>query len=193
MKRTLSFTFVPLDLRKILTCVAEDLVGYYFVNNNLNTSLCFSIYIYSDPTLEDGECKFIEHEDEHRVFLCSNQYDMLFHISDEVLQTRADEMPSIDFPYDGYRARCKFNHDSIECEEDYILWSVVLKDWDFDRACYFGPDVRCCPFAQNLPKDQLKWKGVAGMCKSHLCKDEDCERRIFCMTHDAEHEEIHKL
>lgn len=182
MKRTLSSTFVPLDLRKILACVAADLVGYYFENNNLNNVDSFAVYIYSDPTLEDGECRFIEHEDEHRVFLCSNQYEMLSRISEDVLKTRTDEQDAINFPYGYNRARCKFNHDTIEREKDYIHWSIVLKSWDFDRACYFG--LGHCFETDKIPKEDLKYqKGEEFQCRGERCKE--CRRVYRCELHPS--------
>lgn len=187
MKRTLSSTFVPLDLRKILTSVAEDLVGLHFRNNNLEDVKAwgFNINIYSDPTLEDGECRFVEHKDEHRVFLCSNQYEMLYRISDDVLQIRTDELASIDFPYNYYRARCKFNHDTIEREKDYILWVVSLEGWDFDRACYFGSGH--CFETDKIPKEELKYqKGEAFMCRGERCKE--CRRVYRCELHPSENQ-----
>lgn len=183
MKRTLSSTFVPLDLRKIFTCVVEDLVGYYFEHNRLNEVDSFEIYIYSDPTLEDGKCRFVENAEEHRVFLCSNQYEMLFHMSDEVLKTRTDELDVINFPYNYCGARCKFNHDTIEREKDYILWSILLKGWDFDRACYFGSGH--CFETDKIPKEELKYqKGEEFKCKGERCKE--CRRVYRCELHPSD-------
>lgn len=194
MKRVLSSTFVPLDLRKIFTCITHALIEDDFKENTLKKGELYNFYIYPDPTLEDGECEYMEEEvDDYEVFLCLNQYELLSQLSDHVLATRMNEMGPVEFDFQKAKGRCTFVLDNMSNYDDCAVWTFYLESWDFDRACYFGSDVAICPYAQNLPKDQLQWKGEAGMCKGKRCKEEDCERWIFCETHDAEHEEIHKL
>lgn len=184
MKRTFSSTFVPLDLRKIITCVAHALIEDDFKDNILKKGELYNFYIYPDPTLEDGVCEYM---DNYEVYLCSNQYELLSQLPCLALDTRIRRLGPIEFDFQKAKGRCTFALGSMSTRDDCVVWIFELEAWDFDRACYFGPDVAICPYAQNLPKDQLIWKGEAGMCKSNLCKDEDCEQRIFCLTHDAEH------
>jgi hypothetical protein len=193
MKRSLSSTFVRLDLRKIIQVVAHDIVKHDFENNSLKQDEGYAISIYSDPTLEDGVCEYVQDDESYQVFLCSNQHTLLSEITDHVLATRMQQIGVIEFDFKGEKARCSFTHDSISRYDDCVLWTIALVSWDFDRECYFGKELVICPNARNTPKELLSWKGEEGMCKSkRCCNEEDCERWIFCTTHDAQHEEIHK-
>lgn len=189
MKRSLSSIFVPIDLHKILKCVAPALIKDDFENNSLNKEELYHFYIYPDPTLKDGECEYMGEND---VFLCSKQYESISQLIDLVMIKRIRQLGPIEFDFKNAKGRCTFAFGMMGHIDDWYAWTFELLNWDFDRACYFGPDVIICPYAQDLPKDQLQWKGEAGMCKAKHCKEEDYEQRIFCETHDVEHKEIHK-
>lgn len=190
MKRTLSSTFFPLDLRKIIQCVAPELISYEFKHNGLKSGEEYVVSIYSDPTLEDGKCQYMEDEDVFKVFLCSHQHDLFAQMSDHVLLTRTNQLGPIHFTFHGFPAQCIFKHESVSCYDGCIVWSIILEDWQFDDRCYFGEAV--CQKAVELPDEQRIWRGEEGLCKPTRCKHEDCPQGLFCVTHDGKHEEIHK-
>lgn len=193
MKRSHSFVFSPLNLRAIFEAVGADLIQDYFCENQLSVGEEYDITLYSDPTLQDGVCQYLEDSDVHKVFLCSNQYELLSQISNHVLSVRTSEIGVISFYFQkgGGRARCSFKHSSIHCYKDSIIWSVKLESFNFDSQCYFGQHV--CKKASQIPAGERVWKGEEGKCKPTQCLSENCQQELFCETHDSEHKKIHLI
>jgi hypothetical protein len=173
--------------------VGSELIELGFCENQLNTEDEYAITLYSDPTLRDGLCQHLKDDEDHKVFLCSNQYDLLSQIPNHVLTVRTSEIGVISFYFQkgGGRARCSFKHANIYIYNNRIVWSVKLESFEFDARCYFGPNV--CTKASQIPAEQRVWKGEEGMCKPTQCLVENCQQELFCETHDSEHPKIHLI
>lgn len=181
MKRSLSSILSPLNLRHILTCVASDLMSYYFKNNVSPLDEEFCIAVYSDPTLQDGECLFFEDDDIHKVFLCSNQYHMLSEMPEHVLKVRTKLLGNIDFNLNQTMATCSFEHGSLSEHRGYVIWSVKLVNYNFPRGCYLGR--RRCYESDKIPTESLVWK-TGGICQGLVCHY--CKRIFQCDLHLSE-------